>query len=133
MNSEFARLAGIARQAVDSVHGETVTHQPMLRSEGPHGGIAPDPERSIANITAAFFQDTDRAARMRAQPLIGQTGDRMLNRSPEIFASVAPAVDVAARDRILRQSNGQMYEVETLDPDGIGNVILGLIAIKVKI
>lgn len=76
----------------------------------------------------AFFHDTEREARLRAQPMLGQSGDRMVNRSPEILGSTAYRGDMQPNDRLLRQDTGVLFEIVTLDRDGIGNTILGLAA-----
>lgn len=128
--TEFARLASLARLAVDAVHGEAATLLPVMRGKGPHGSVLPSTERPEASLVAAFFQDTEREAKRRAQPMIGQTGDRMLHRSPEIFASTAYTGDIAVGDRLRRERTGLSYEVATIDPDGVGSRILGLYAIR---
>jgi hypothetical protein len=128
--SEFAFLADLARTAVDAVHGEDATLKPMDRARGPHGAAAPSASRHPAPLVVAFYQDTEFAARRRAQPLISQSGERLLNRSPEIFGSTGYAGDIAVGDKILRDDTGDLFEVVTIDPDGIGNRILGLVHIK---
>lgn len=132
--TDFSDLAALARSAVDAVHGEVALLMPVDRAKGPHGARAASSDRAEASITAAFFQDTELAARRRAQPLIGQSGDRMMSRSPEIFCSTAHVVAIAIGDHLLRNpdsaSAGPLYEIITRDPDGIGNTILGLAEIK---
>ncbi|GLS29953.1 hypothetical protein SAMN04488498_104342 [Mesorhizobium albiziae] len=131
MTSEFAHLAMLARHAVDAVHGEAATLKPQDRAKGPHGAGAPSATRAEQPIVVAFFQDTEFAARRRAWPTIGQAGDRMLNRSPEIYGSTSFAGEIAIGDRILRDPDGsrKLFEVVSRDPDGIGNAILGLASI----
>lgn len=127
MTSEFARLAMLARAAVDAVHGEAATLKPTDRAKGPHGGRSASTTRAEASIVVAFYQDTEMAARRRAMPLLGQaSGDRMLSRSPEIFGSTGFAGEIAIGDRLLRISTAELFEVVTRDPDGVGSVILGL-------
>lgn len=123
--TDFARLAALARGTLDAVHGEAVQFQPMERGKGPHGAFLPSATRPAADIVIAEFRDTDFAARKRAMPTIGQTGERMANRSPEIFASTAYAGPIATGDRIIK-ANGERFDIVSRDPDGIGNVILGL-------
>lgn len=126
--SEFARLAALARHAVDAVHGEAATLQPMERAKGPHG--AASPSGPAVPITVAFFHDTDLAARQRARPLIKDDGARLLNRTPEIFGSTAFTGDIGEGYQIRRHKTDELFQVVTRDPDGIGNVILGLVSIK---
>lgn len=132
MTSNFAALAAMSRRTVDAVHGEAAILKPTDRGKGPHGARTASVTRAETEITVAFFQDTELQARRRAQPLIGQTGDRMMNRSPEIFGSVAPDVEIATGDKIVRDPTGapKYFEVISRDPDGIGNFILGLVEIK---
>ncbi len=130
MTSSFASLAGIARHAVDAVHGEAATLKPQDRAKGPHGAKSASAARPVATITVAFFHDVDRAARNRAQPQIGQTGDRLMNRSPEIFGSTAYDGDIAVGDHLLRDGDGQLFEIVWNDADGTGGRILGFAAIK---
>ncbi|MEO3997186.1 hypothetical protein [Mesorhizobium sp. CAU 1732] len=133
--TDFARLASLARLTVDAVHGGAVRLQPKERGKGPHGAVVNSTTRQAAIITVAFFSDTDFAARKRAMPTIGQAGERMLNRSPETFASTAFAGEIATGDHIVKldpvtqQPTGKAYEVVSRDPDDIGNVILGLVHI----
>lgn len=132
--TSFADLAALARTAVDAVHGEVALLKPIERAKGPHGARSASTTRDAIDITVAFYQDTELAARRRAQPVIGQTGDRMINRSPEIFGSTAYAGEIAIGDHLLRNpdatATGPLYEIVTRDPDGIGNTILGLAEIK---
>ncbi|QKV20246.1 head-tail joining protein [Oricola thermophila] len=130
MSSNFARLAGLARNAVDKVLGEPAILKPFDRARGPHGRLSASDTRPEVEITAVFYQDTERAARERAQPLVSRSGDRLMNRTPEIFASVSTAAEIATGDRIVRTGTGATYQVETRDPDGNGNIILGLSAAK---
>ncbi len=130
MTSDFADLAMLARATVDAVHGEAAMLKPTDRAKGPHGARTASATRAEVSITVAFFQDTEMVARRRAMPPVGQGGERMLNRSPEIFGSTAHPGDVAVGDRLLRTATGDVFEVITIDPDGIGNRILGLAHIK---
>jgi hypothetical protein len=129
MQSEFARLAALARTAVDAVFGEAATLKPRDRAKGPHGGAVASATRPEAAISIAFYQDTELAARRRAMPIIGQA-ERMVSRSPEIFGSTGFAGDIAVGDHVLRIATVELFEVVTRDPDGIGNIILGLALIK---
>lgn len=126
--SEFARLAALARHAVDAVHGEAATLQPMERAKGPHGSSTPS--GLALPMTMAFFHDTDLAARHRARPLIKDDGAKLLNRSPEIYGSTAFAGEIGIGDMVARIATGEVFEVTTRDRDGIGNIILGLASIK---
>lgn len=130
MTSDFADLAMLARSAVDAVHGEAAILKPTDRAKGPHGVRTASAARPEVPITVAFFQDTELLARRRAMPLIGQGSERLLNRSPEVFGSTAHAGDIAVGDRLLRLANGDVFEIVAIDPDGIGNRILGLSHIK---
>ena len=134
MNSEFARLAALARTAVDAVNGEAATLKPTDQAKGPHGVRVASATRPETDIVVAFYHDTEFAARKRAMPTINQAGDRMLNRSPEIFGSTGYVGDIAIGDKLLRnptaETPGPCYEVVTRDLDGIGNTILGLAIVK---
>lgn len=131
MQSEFARLAGLARAAVDTVFGEAAILKPRDRAKGPHGGSVASVDRTEATISVAFYQDTELAARRRAMPLVGQSnGAHTINRSPEIYGSTAFSGDIAIGDHIVRSASGDHFEVVTRDLDGIGNAILGLAHIK---
>lgn len=134
MTSEFARLAALARTAVDAVHGEAATLKPVDHAKGPHGARAASTTRPEVGIVVAFYHDIEFAARKRAMPAIGQAGERMLNRSPEIFGSTSFSGEIAVGDKILRNpaaaTPGPGYEVVSRDPDEIGNVILGLAVVK---
>lgn len=131
--SSFADLAAMARIAVDAVHGEVARLKPMDRARGPHGGKSASVDREEADITACFFPDTETQVRRRAQPMIGATGDRLMNRTPEILASIAASAGVAVGDVLIRDPDGAArgYEIGATTPDGIGNVIVELYAIKV--
>lgn len=132
--TDFADLAALARVAIDAVHGEVALLKPTDRAKGPHGARTASAIRDETDITVAFYQDTELSARRRAQPTIGQTAERMLNRSPEIFGSTAYAGEIGIGDRLLRNPEaptpGPLYEIVTRDPDGIGNTILGLAEIR---
>lgn len=132
--SLFADLAGIARDAVDAVHGEAMRFMPMDRQAGPHGRPVASTSRSGADIVVALWRDTELEARRRAQPLIGQTGQKMVNRSPELYGSTRhPGCAIGDRLHTLDRHGtavGPAYEIVSRDPDGIGNTILGLCAIK---
>lgn len=132
MQSDFADLAMFSRAVVDAVHGETARLRPADRAKGPHGKLTASADRPETDIVVAFFQDTEFAARSRAQPTFGQAGDRMANRSPEIYGSTGFAGDIAVGDRLTRGPGGAdtNYEIVAIDPDGIGNRILGLARIK---
>lgn len=130
MSSDFAFLAMLARGPIDAVLGEAATLHPTERAKGPHGARTPSSTRPAAPIVAVFFQDTEFAARQRARPLIGQTSDRMLNRSPDVLCSTAFAGDIAVSDKLLRDGTGEMFEIVTIDPDGVGDRILGLSHVK---
>lgn len=128
--TNFADLASVARLAIDAVHGEAAVLKPTERAKGPHGRRTPSTTDPEATISVAYFQDTELAARRRAQPMIGQTGERMVNRSPEIFGSTGYAGAIAVGWKLLREASGDLHEIISIDPDGVGNRILGLAAIK---
>jgi len=130
VSSDFADLVTLARASIDAVYGEAATLKPTDRAKGPHGALTPSSTRSPVSVVAAFFQDTEYAARQRARPLIGQTGERLLNRSPDILCSTAYAGDIAVGDRLVRDGTGDVFEVISIDPDGVGNRILGLSRVK---
>lgn len=130
MTSEIARLAELTRSTLDAVHGEAATLKPMDRAKGPHGVRVPSQDRSEATITAIFYRDVERAARNRAQPTIGQTRDRMINRSPEIYCSTGHAGDIAIGDRLLRRGTDELFEIVERDRDGLGDVVLALAEIR---
>lgn len=130
MTSTFASLVGAARSAIDAVFGEAASLLPMDRARGPHGARAASASRPVAAIMVAFFHDTDRAAKMRAQPVLGQSGDRLLNRSPEILGSVSANVQANVGDHVHRTADGVTYEIIAKDPDGVGNIILALCVVR---
>lgn len=131
MASVFDGLVEFARSAIDATFGEAVTLKPMTVSKGPHGRSSPSSERAETMISIAFFHDTERAARMRAQPSVASgSGERLLNREPEVLGSVANVPEIATGDLIVKAS-GETFEVIARDPDGVGNVILGLVAVRV--
>jgi hypothetical protein len=131
--SDFAALAAIARAAVEAVHGDAVTLKPMDAARGPHGSPRPSVERPEQTVRACFFFDTDLEIRRRARPMIGQTGAQMMNRSPDIFASLPAACGAIAGDLIVRDKDGvrQVFEIMTRDPDDVGDLIVGLASVKV--
>lgn len=126
----FAELAALARTAIDAVHGEAATLKPTDRAKGPHGQRGASASRPETGLVACYFQDTEAAARLRAQPMLAMTGERLLHHSPEIFCSTGFAGEIAAGDRLLRVATGDLHEIVTIDADGIGNRILGLAAVK---
>jgi hypothetical protein len=128
--TNFADLAAIARVTLDAVHGEVARLKPQDRTRGPHGRKTQSVDRPATDITVAFYRDTELQARKRAQPMIGQTGERMLNRSPEIFGSTAFSGAIAEGDHLARPKTGELFEIVSKDPDDLGNFILGLSAIK---
>lgn len=128
--TNFADLAGIARTTLDAIHGEVARLKPRDRLAGPHGASVPSIDRAEADIAACFWHETELEARRRAQPMVGMTGQRMASRSPEIFASTSHAGPFAVGDHLARPETGDLYEIVSRDPDGIGNTILGLAAIK---
>jgi hypothetical protein len=128
--TNFADLAGIARTTLAAIHGEVARLKPRDRLAGPHGASIPSTDRAEADVVACFWRDTEFEARRRAQPLVGQTGQRMASRSAEIFASTGHAGPFAVGDHLARPVTGELFEIVSRDPDGIGNTILGLAAIK---
>ena len=130
MASDFASLVGLARDAVDAVFGEDARLKPMDRAKGPHGSRPASTSRSEQTIVVAFFTNIEFEASRRAQPTIGQTGERMLNRSPDLIGSTGFAGEIAVEDRLRRETTGELFEVLWRDRDGFGNTIVGLAAIK---
>lgn len=123
MIAAFKQLAATARRAVEAVHGEDVTVQPM-RQHGPSGRPVTDDARP-AFITVACFYEESVPGRMDALRPVSL--DRpSLNRAPALTASIRLSDDCPIRtgDRVMR---GEVaLEILSIDPDGTGTAMLGL-------
>lgn len=123
MGAAFQQLAAVARRAVEAVHGESVTVQPM-RQHGPSGRPVADGARQSFVTVACFYEESDPGRMEILRPV---SLDRpSLNRAPALTASIRLAADCPLRtgDRVLR--GDATFEILSIDPDGTGTAMIGL-------
>ena len=121
--SGFSHLADLARTAVEAVHGEPVTVQPMDRA-GPNSKPAISTKRPAFSVIAAFYEDSSPRPAM-AQPSFD--GGRSLHRAPGLAASIrlSSSVHLQTTDHLIR-GDGRRYEISEINPDGLGGAMLTL-------
>jgi hypothetical protein len=131
MLNVFERLAMKSRSVVERVHGKRITVYPVATAGGPN-----DKQRLVPgaeyDTVATFFQNTQLENESKAQPLTGN--GRMLNRSPQIQASITLVADkqLSTGFYIKRESDGAVYMIGQADPDGLGQV-LALLSVAQKL
>lgn len=123
MNAAFARLATAARQAVEAVHGEAVTVQPMTL-RGPSGRPLADTARQAFETVACFYEESMPGRPEALRPV--SSGRPAINRAPGLAASIRLDATVAIRigDRVMRGETA--LEITSIDPDGNGHAMVGL-------
>lgn len=119
------------RSVVERVHGKAVMIYPVSKAAGPN-----DKPSLVAGgeyeTVATFFQNTLLENESKAQPLTGN--GRMLNRSPQIQASIRLVPDKALSTGFYmkRLDDGAVFEIGQADSDGLGNV-LALLSVVQKL
>lgn len=128
----FQRLAAAGRTAVERVHGDTVVVRPMYRFEGPNARREPDPDRSVFETVACFYENSANETGSDSQPLIPNMRQKLLHRSPKITASIRLSTvwHIRTGDIIERVDLERWYEITEINPEGLGGAMLTLAVAK---
>jgi hypothetical protein len=127
MGTPFQDACAAASGAVDTVYGEPWVYMPMATGDA-NTRRSPDPERAIISIVAAFI---DPYARAFSGPARKQ-GVRVEHPG---HASSRPIIDIALAqltydprrgDRVTRSTDGSLWQVAEVRPDGTGRAELEL-------
>ena len=124
----MGRLADSARRAVERVHGEAATVRPVDRVGGPNSGERAASATRPAYLTqACFYEDSDNRNLVDSQPLI-PGGGQLISRATTIRASIrlSEASPLRTGDMLERAGGGRWYEINEIDPDGLGGALLTL-------
>lgn len=128
--SLFDTLAGVAKGASNAVHGTAVRIVPTIAPTSPNAkGRLLDPERPAFDTTVRFYRFTEGVGDDEARRGILRSGssDRAMHARSDLTATIDdPEHRLRADDMLRRDSDGAIFQITDVNPDGTGSFVLFL-------
>lgn len=118
----FRRFLAVADRTIDRVNAETFVFRP--RREVKNASSTDDPSRDVVTVMAVYSDAAERAQVGTA------AGAERVTVSPEISVRSVLLAKVSRADRFERVSDGAVFEVTAVEPDGQGRIVARVVEIN---